>query len=77
MAFLGSQSTFAKSLLVASTADLKNWRANAWTTQCLALGHNKARMNEVRVSLIDYELEERGERCHAFVDGEYNGPGST
>ena len=77
MAFPGSKSTFAKSLLSASTDDLKIWRANAWVTHREALGHNKAHMNKVRVSLIDNELKERGYRCYAFVGGEYNGPGST
>jgi len=56
---------------------LRAMRANVYTTFCMALGHNKSHMNEVRLSLIDIEFQDRGVRPPGDVEGEFNGVGSV
>tara|TARA_R110002110_G_scaffold144031_1_gene332975 strand:+ start:650 stop:886 length:237 start_codon:yes stop_codon:yes gene_type:complete len=70
---------FEQKLRSVSLDHLMTLGANISTTYALAGGHNKAHMNEVRLSYVDDELARRGVESPDWyeLEGEFNGPGST
>ena len=68
---------FEQEIKLVSLDELRTMRANVYTTFCGALGHNKAHMNEVRLSIIDNEFQDRGTKPNIDVEGEFNGIGSV
>ncbi len=68
---------FEQEIRLVSLDKLRAMRANVYTTFSDALGHNKAHMNEVRLSIIDNEFQDRGLTPPLDVEGEFNGVGAV
>ena len=67
---------FEQEIRLVPLDQLRIMRANVYTTFRDALGHQKAHMNEVRLSLIDIEFQDRGVTPPLDVEGDFNGVGS-
>ena len=59
------------------TATIQQYRANAHTTACLALGHNKSDRGHALVKGYDRELASRNANPDTSIEGIFNGKGST
>jgi hypothetical protein len=59
-----------------SIEQLQQYRANAWVTCCMSLGHEKANQNHDLANRYARELTKRGETLDESIEGERNGEGS-
>ena len=61
----------------ATTAQLREWTRNAYTTFMQCSGHEKALRNDLAVSRYEAELRRRGAAYSALlIGGSFNGPGA-
>ena len=60
-----------------ATERLQQYRANAFTTQVMSIGHGKGERNSALVRLFKSELERRGVDVDESIEGKFNGEGTT